>query len=152
MAHIAGGTTKKFNVIFHWKYLSHFEYRWPYAKASALEIGKSWFFFLLYHWWQCYYGSNGIISLMTMLLNHDAAWKWHLIYSFEHKKIKENYISSPDKSENRQCFKMLENLASTKHYKIQETLYLIIDYICRYAWHSVNKWEGNEWKLFSSWN
>lgn len=37
---------------------------------------------------------------------------------------------------------MLEKLASTKRYKIQETLYLIIDYICRYAWDSEN--ETNE--------
>ena len=44
--HQAGHTTKKiFKVIFRWKYHNHFHNRRPYAGASTLERGKSWFFF-----------------------------------------------------------------------------------------------------------
>ena len=41
----AGYTTKKkFKIILHWRYLNHFHYRRLYTLASALGIGKKFFF------------------------------------------------------------------------------------------------------------
>ena len=42
----AGSIANKFKVILRWWYFNHFYYRRPYVKASALEIGKNWFFLL----------------------------------------------------------------------------------------------------------